>query len=131
VTFRDEADSIYQATLYRADTAWRSAYAKAACTVSIEPFTEAIVLVQVPQYCNGKTVLLEQVTNASVPRFATARSLSKCLNGKTYCHIFNYQPKTMNLLKVISWQKLRIWLMFVVVHRSLKRNRVCKRRLKQ
>jgi len=99
VTFRDDADSIFQTALYCVDTAARPAYARAACNVSIQPFTEAIVKVDVPQSCNGRTVLLEQIANVSAPRFATARSLSKCQNGKTYCHIFNYQPKTVTLFK--------------------------------
>jgi len=76
VTFKDDADSTFQTALYSGDTALRQAYARAACTVSIEPFTEAIVKVDVPQSCNGTTVLLEQMTNVSTPRFATAVEVS-------------------------------------------------------
>ena len=94
VTFKDDADSIFQTALYSADTAARPAYARAACTVSIQPFSEAIVKVDVPQACNGR---LEQIANVSVPRFASARSLSKCQNGRTYCHILNYQPKNVTV----------------------------------
>ena len=51
--------------------------------------TEALINVRCPRYFEGKTVLLEPVPSLQFTVCAAARSLGRCIDGKTVCRVFN------------------------------------------
>ena len=102
ITFRDDGDGVHQSALYRSvesEVEKRPRYALAAETACISPFSEAIVEVKTPKQFNGQSVLMEPRRDVANPRFATARSLSQCESGRSFCRIFNYQPHNVTLHK--------------------------------
>jgi len=60
---------------------------------------EALINVRCPRYFEGKTVLLEPVPSLQFSVCAAARSLGRCINGKTVCRIFNPNPFSVVLRK--------------------------------
>ena len=53
---------------------------------------EALINVRYPRYFEVKTVILEPVPSLQFNVCATARSLGRCINGKTVCKVFNPNP---------------------------------------
>ena len=60
---------------------------------------EALINVWCPRYFEGKTVLLEPVPSLQFTVCAAARSLSRCVDGKTVCRVFNPNPFSIVLQK--------------------------------
>ena len=98
IVFASDSD-VFQTDLYTPDRVSRPLYAVAAQTACIGAYCEALVAVTVPRRYNGNTVIMEPIRNTPTPRFATARSLSQCQDGRSYCRIFNFQARDLTLHK--------------------------------
>ena len=60
---------------------------------------EALINVRCPRYFEGKTILLEPVPSLQFTVCAAARSLGRCIDGKTVCRVFNPNPFSVVLRK--------------------------------
>ena len=60
---------------------------------------EALINVRCPRYFEGKTFILEAVPSLQFNVCAAARSLGRCINGKTFCTVFNRNPVFSSVAK--------------------------------
>jgi len=68
-------------------------------TVCISPYSEALISAMCDRRYDNRTVLLEPLTQLQFRRFALARSLNRCENGRTVCRVINYDAQALVLLR--------------------------------
>jgi len=59
-------------------------------SVCISPYSEELISATCDRRYDNHTVLLEPLTQFQFRRFALARSLNRCENGRTVCRVINY-----------------------------------------
>ena len=75
-------------------------------SVCISPYSEALISATCDRRFNNQTVLLEPLIQFQFRRFALARSLNRCENGKTVGRVINYNPQTLVLLRGTKLTKI-------------------------